>query len=366
MRTTPSINGPTSPRVNIWKVRGLHRRPRSFSGARIGLGALGVLTLSFVTLMSFSSQAAFAATSPTMGAAAPYAVLASSAITNTGATVITGAIGISPGTSITGFPPGTVTGATDNADAASLAAETAATAAFNTAAGETPFTTIAAGTLGGLTLTSGVYQSASSLSLTGTLTLNGDASSVFIFQAGSTLTTASGSKVVLGGTVQACNVFWQVGSSATLGTTTAFVGTILAQISATLDTGASVNGRVLALAGAVTLDDNLITVSNCAVPPTTTTTVAPTTTTTVAPTTTTIAHTTTTIAHTTTTHHATTTSTLVPVGAPATGEGGASGSGMPKGLIGFSALAAALAAGSVALRSRRQRGRASGGHTRGT
>jgi hypothetical protein len=362
--------------MNFWKVRGSHRRSTSFSGARIGLGALGVATLSFVTVLGFGGQSAFAATSPTLGAADPYAVIAGVAITNTGSSVITGNIGLSPGaaSSITGFPPGTVSGTTDAADAASLAAQNAATAAYLVAAGESSTGTVAGGDLGGSTLTPGVYTSASSLALTGTVTLNGggDANAVFIFQAGSTLTTAPGSSVVLENGAQACNVFWQVGSSATLNTTTSFNGTILALTSATLDTGATVNGRVLAQTGAVTLDGNTITVPTCAaatttttttIAPTTTTTVAPTTTTTIAPTTTTTVAPTTT----TTTHHSTTTSTTVPVGAPATGEGGASGSGTPKGLIGFSALAVALAAGSVALRSRRQRGRASsGGHSRGS
>ena len=361
MSSTPTVNGPSSIRMSFWKTRGLHRRPRSFSGARVGLGALGVASLGFVTVLGFGGPSAFAATSPTLGAAAPYAVIAGVAITNTGSSVITGDMGLSPGaaSSITGFPPGTVSGTTDAADAASLAAQNAATAAYLVAAGESSTGTVAGGDVGGITYTPGVYTSSSSLALTGTVTLNGggDANSVFIFQAGSTLTTAPGSSVVLEGGAQACNVFWQVGSSATLNTTTSFAGTILALTSATLDTGATVNGAVFAQTGAVTLDGNNITAATCAATPTTTTT----TTTTIPPTTTT------TVAPTTTIHHTTTTSTTIPVGAPATGEGGASGSGTPKGLIGFSALAVALAAGSIALRSRRQHGRASsGGHTRGS
>ena len=136
---------------------------------------------------------------------------------------------------------------------------------------------------GGQTLAPGVYNSASSLGLTGPVVLEaqGDPSAVFVFQAGSTLITAPTSTVALTGGAQACNVFWQVGSSATLNTASTFVGTIMALTSATLDTGATVQGRVLARNGAVTLDTNTITTpTTCAVSSTTTTTAAPTATTT--------------------------------------------------------------------------------------
>ncbi|HEY5265781.1 MAG TPA: ice-binding family protein [Acidimicrobiales bacterium] len=349
-------------RRNFTKLRGHHRRPRRLWVARLGFGTFGVGVVSLMTLVAFSGEPAVAATTLTMGAAAPYAVLAGSTITNTGSSVITGSIGLSPGTSITGFPPGTVTGSTDPANAASLAAMNASTAAYLVAAGETPFTTVPAGTLGGgAPLGPGVYQSASSLSLTGPLTLDagGNPDAVFIFQSGSTLTTATGSSVVLTGGAQACNVFWQVGSSATLGTTTAFQGTILALTSATLNTGATVNGRVQAQTGAVTLNGNTITVPTClAVPPTTTTTTAVTTTTT-------LPATTTTLPPPTTTSPVVTATTVVPVGAPATGEGGTAGSGVPFGLIGLGALAVAAGAATVAVRSRRQGGGSSGDRTSG-
>ncbi len=393
MRTNAEPKGPYWFRLNFWKIRGSHRRPSSFSGTRIGLGALGVTALSFVTLLSFSSPSAFAATSPTLGAAATYAVIAGSTITNTGSSVITGDVGLSPGTAIVGLKPGgpgTVTGNQDAADAASLDAQNAATAAYLVAKGETPTGTVA-GDVGGSTFTAGVYNSTSSLAVTGPVTLNGqnDPNAVFIFQVGSTLTMATGSSVVLENQAQACNVFWQVGSSATLNTSTTFVGTILALTSATLDTTATVDGAVFAQTGQVQLDTNRITVTPCATPSgtsTTTTTVPATTTTTPPPTTTTFeyvpptttttvpATTTTTVpATTTTTVPATTTTTkvvgtILPVGAPGTGEGGTGGSGSSLlGLIGFGAFGVAAAAASVAVRSRHQRGRdSSSGLTRGS
>ncbi|HVA52485.1 MAG TPA: ice-binding family protein [Acidimicrobiales bacterium] len=341
------------------------------SGVRMGLGALAAVLVSFVTLIAFASDSAVAAATPiNLGSATPYAIVAASTITNTGSSVITGDVGLSPGTAITGFPPGHVNGTTDAADATSLGAQNSSTAAYLVAAGETPTSPVAGGTLGGTTLQPGIYKSTSSLALTGTLTLNGggNANAVFIFQAGSTLTTASGSSVVLEGGAQACNVFWTVGSSATLGTTTSFVGTILAKTSVSLSNGASVQGRLLAQTGAVTLISNTVNAPTCAAA-TTTTTTATTTTTTATTTTTTATAPTTTLpgskGTTTTTKPAkrrtTTTlaksSTIIPVGAPKTGEGGAAGSGpTPLGLLGLGALGVGVAATSLAVRSRRRRG----------
>jgi hypothetical protein len=209
-----------------------------------------------------------------LGTAAAFAVLGGSTVTNTGPTVLTGNLGLSPGSSVTGFPPGTVSGTTHVADAAALQAQTDLTTAYNDAAGRTGGTTISAD-LGGRTLTPGVYTSASSLGLTGTLTLDGqgDENAVFIFQAGSTLTAAPGSSVMLIGGAQACNVVWQVGSSATLNTGTTFKGNILALTSITLNTGTQVDGSTLARNGAVTLDTNNVSRALCSAAPTTTTTV---------------------------------------------------------------------------------------------
>jgi hypothetical protein len=199
-------------------------------------------------------------------------------VTNTGASVISGDVGVDPGSAITGFPPGLVINGTIHAaDAVALQAQSDVTTAYDDAAGRTPVVTESSD-LGGQSLAPGVYKAASALSLTGTVTLNGegDPSAVFIFQAGSTLITGSGSSVSLVGGAQACNVFWQVGSSATLGTTTSFVGTVLALTSASLDTGATLQGRVFARNGAVTLDDNTINRPTCAASaPTATTTSTP-------------------------------------------------------------------------------------------
>jgi len=201
-----------------------------------------------------------------LGTANSFAVLAGSTITNTGPTTINGDIGVSPGSAITGFPPGIVSGTIHATDAVALQAQTDLTIAYNDAAGREPVTVVA-GDLVGLTLVPGVYKSASSLLLTGTLTLDaqGAPNAVFIFQMGSTLTTASASNVNLINGAQACNVFWQVGSSATLGTNSNFTGDILALTSITANTGAKVNGRLLARNGAVTLDTNTITIATCAV-----------------------------------------------------------------------------------------------------
>jgi len=203
-----------------------------------------------------------------LGTADSFAVLAGSAVTNTGPSVISGNLGLSPGatSSVTGFPPGTVNGGTIHAaDGVALQAQKDLTTAYNDAAGRSSTQTISAD-LAGRTLTPGVYTSASSLSLSGDLTLNGEGNSnaVFVFKAGSTLTSGSGSRVSLIGGAQPCNVFWQVGSSATIGTTSAFVGNILALQSITMTTKATLDGRALARNGAVTLDSNTITKAECA------------------------------------------------------------------------------------------------------
>ncbi|MGA7613889.1 MAG: ice-binding family protein [Thermoanaerobaculia bacterium] len=228
-----------------------------------------VISGAFATLLFLPSHAP-AATAPPLGTAASFSVLGASAVTNTGPTVVTGDLGISPNgaSSVTGFsfssPPGpglVVGGTTHFADAVALGAQSDVTAAYNDLAGQACDATISAD-LGGTTLTPGVYCSATSMGLTGTLTLDaqGDSAAVWVFQIGSTLTTASNSTVSVINGGNACNVYWQVGSSATLGTTTQFAGNILALTSITLNTGANASGRLLARNGAVTLDTSGVAV----------------------------------------------------------------------------------------------------------
>lgn len=240
--------------------------PLGVPHSRLHQNRAGTLARLVFAVLACVGSPAWSQTVP-LGTAVDYAVLAGSAVTNTGPSVIAGDLGISPNnaSSVTGFPPGVVSGMTNFANAAALQAQNDLTIAYNNAAGRTCGTTIAAD-LGGSTLVSGVYCSATSMGLTGTLTLDaqGNPNAVFVFQAGSTLTTASNATVNIINGGQQCNVFWQVGSSATLGTTTTFIGSILAFSSITLNTGANVSGRILARNGAVTLDDNDVTVCTLA------------------------------------------------------------------------------------------------------
>lgn len=218
----------------------------------------------WVSLAFLGSPAVMAQTIG-LGTASEFSVLAGSGITNTGPTTIAGSVGSFPTTSQTGFNTITLGGANYGGNAVTQQAHTDLLNAYNVAAGRTVNFTLASAEIGGLTLPPGVYSSASSVGLTGTVTLNaaGDPNAVWIFQIGSTLITASDSSVLLINGAQACNVFWQVGSSATLGTNTDFSGTIMAQTSITANTGATVLGRLLALNGAVTLDTNTIAEAIC-------------------------------------------------------------------------------------------------------
>lgn len=222
----------------------------------------------FVVICGASTVSA--QTAPSLGNAASFAVLAGTTVTNTGSSVISGNVGVSPNNAIVGFPPGTVTtgSALHAGNATAAAAQVSVTSAYLNLEGQAPTQILTGQDLGGLTLMPGVYKFATSAQLTGTLTLNalGDPNAVFIFQMGSTLTTASASSVEMINSGSACNVYWQVGSSATLGTTTEMVGNILALASITLNTGATVTGRTLARSGAVTLDTNTVSAATCGGP----------------------------------------------------------------------------------------------------
>jgi len=245
-------------------------RARKFEGStvknfssKVSARRLTALALAVVVTVGLSTapsaRPAFAAEAPIgLGTAESFAVLAGTTVTNTDTpTVISGDVGVSPAAAVTGFPPGLVNnGEIHSADAVAAGAQADLTIAFDDAAGRLP---VESGVidLTGRELVSGVY-SGGALGLTGTVTLVGDSSSVFIFQAASTLITGSGSRVVLQGDINPCNVFWQVGSSATLGSGSEFVGTVLALTSIAAESAATVEGRLLARNGAVTLDANVI------------------------------------------------------------------------------------------------------------
>lgn len=222
-----------------------------------------LILLAITAIAGFAHQATAAIN---LGTAGNFAVLAGTTVTNTGTSVIDGGdVGVSPGSAIVGFPPGVLMPpfTTHAADAVALQAQSDLTSAYNAAAALSPTLTLTGTDLGGLTLTPGVYFFASSAALTGVLTLDNQANpnAEFVFQIGTTLTTAGSSSVVTinGGPILGTNVFWQVGSSATLGTYTAFQGHILADQSITLTTGATMlDGSALARNGAVTLDTNTI------------------------------------------------------------------------------------------------------------
>jgi Ice-binding-like len=271
-----------TPFLGAWRGHSTRPRPHfyTFSG-RPGLRRLvtAVLALIFGMGSLFSPLSASAATLPNLGTAANFAVLAATTVTNTGPTVITGDLGLSPGSSVTGFPPGTVVGNQHVADPAAVQAQNDLVTGYTDAATAPPDADLTGQNLGGMNLTPGVYTFSSSALLSGPSPLTLSGNGVFIFKIGSTLTTASNAVVLLTNGAQACAVFWQVGSSATLGTATTFEGTVMALTSITMTTGAKItSGRALARNGAVTLDTNQITspTGPCTVPPAPTPPVGPT------------------------------------------------------------------------------------------
>ncbi len=228
-----------------------------------------VSAVAFSLILGFAGFVIAAVVGINLGNADGFAILAGSTVTNTGTSAITGDLGLSPGSSVTGFPPGTLAGTQHISDGAANRAKDDLVLAYNAAAGETPVTTIAT-ELGGTTKNAGIYSSASgTFGITGTLTLDaqGDPNAIFVFKTATTLITAGSSHVSLINGAQACNVYWQVGSSATLGTSSVFEGNIFALTAITLTTSASVEGRLLARNGAVTLDTNVVTKPSCTTPP---------------------------------------------------------------------------------------------------
>jgi Ice-binding-like/Bacterial Ig-like domain len=213
---------------------------------------------------SFTTATLACQTPVPLGSAANFEILAGSTVTNTGPTIITGGnLGLSPGTGVTGFPPGTLTppAVMQVTNPTAAQAELDLTTAYDDSS-TLPGAAVLPGELSGLTFTPGLYKTSSTVKLSsGHVTLDGqgDANAVFIFQIGSALTTLGSTQVILAGGAQAKNIFWQVSSSATLGTNSIFQGNIISLQSITLDTGATLLGRALARNGAVTLDSNTVT-----------------------------------------------------------------------------------------------------------
>jgi hypothetical protein len=221
-----------------------------------------------ILVVGVNSMVVLASVAPGLGTAASYAILAGTTVTNTGNSVITGDLGVSPGTACTGLPapctgggPGTVSGTIHLHDAAAIQAQSDLTTAYGVAA-SSPCNSNSLAQWGGQTLTPGTYCQTTSPTISGTLTLSGNG--VFIFKTGSTLVTAPGATVAFINGAQPCNVFWQVSSSATLDTTTTFVGTIMALASITVNNGATIQGRLLARNGQVSLiNDRIIAPTTC-------------------------------------------------------------------------------------------------------
>jgi hypothetical protein len=243
--------------------------PRRIAGYSFLVACLAVVTA--IAVIVATQSVAGAATAVNLGTAGTFGVLGGQSVTNTGPSVINGDLGVSPGGApplVTGFPPGLVNGTIHTADAVALQAQSDLTTAYNTAASAASTENIGAALMGATTLGPGVYTASSALDVGGTLTLDahGDANAVWIFQVGSALTVDSGTSILLTDGAQACNVFWQVTSSATLGTGSTFVGSILALTSITVTTDDTIMGRALARNGSTTLDTDTITVPACASP----------------------------------------------------------------------------------------------------
>jgi hypothetical protein len=238
-----------------------HRR--SLSG--LLASALAATVSAAMVFLTPTAASAIALPVP-LGTTASYSVLAGQGVTNTGDTVLAHDLGTHPNPAITGFPPGIVGGDIHAADMHAAQAKEDLTVAYNNAAGQAPDFELPAGIGDGPPLLPGVYRASSGVGITGDVVLDGQGSSdaVWVFQIPEALTTATNSRILLTNGASACNVFWQVGSSATLGVTSRFVGTLMTGISISANQGANIEGRLLAQVGAVTLNNNRVFLGGCA------------------------------------------------------------------------------------------------------
>lgn len=238
--------------------------PSTLYNVKVTTGAMDLSGNSLLTDYIWTFTTGTIAGQPTIDlqSAGNFAILAGSGVTNTGLSIINGDLGTSPTGTVNGFPPGKVNGSIHAADPIAAQAKLDLTTAYNDAQGRSTGAISLPGNLGGLTLAPGLYSNSSSVILSGgnvTLDAQGDINATFILKMGSTLTTAPGSQVILSGGAQAKNIFWGVGTSATLGTNSIFYGNILADQSISMNTGATLNGRALTRIGAVTLQSNIVT-----------------------------------------------------------------------------------------------------------
>jgi hypothetical protein len=241
-----------------------HRTTLANAVRRVGI----VLAVTFTLTAGVAQAAKPAMGGAILGTAENFAVLGGQTVTNTGATHVTGNMGVAPGTAITGFPPGILTGETHAADEVALLAQNDVNTAWNTLAGQACNTDLTGQDLGGLTLTQGVYCFSSSAQLTGPLVLDaqGDPAATWVFQVATALNTASNASVTVINSGSACNVYWEIGSSATIGANNAFAGNIVARTSISVGVSTDLIGRALAHTGSVTMETNDITLPNCAAP----------------------------------------------------------------------------------------------------
>ena len=260
----PGLVTCTGPTATLTPTSPLSGNPTYTATVTTGAKDLSGNALVMDHVWSFQTGQAAGESPVNLGAASSYAILAFNTVTNVNnpGTIVTGNLGISPGAALVGFPPGQVIGVVHAGDPIAAAAKASLLAAYNDAAGRLG-AAVLAGDLSGLTFAPGLYKNSTSVMLSvGNLTLDaqGDANAVFIFQMGSTLTTSAGTQVILAGGAKATNIYWAVGTSATLGTNSSFKGTLLVASAITMTTGASIEGRLLAQGAAVALDTNAITV----------------------------------------------------------------------------------------------------------